>query len=133
MWGKRNKQPYNERDRNDDAIIQTITTERENTINLFTQFGINEPTSGGESNSPFHYDQWETLHKEFPIGLQELILILPKSRISSRGQETQFDLVYPRCITNPLHVCSLCSPNFSMNKQPLFIEKYVPIILKQIF
>jgi hypothetical protein len=21
---------------------------------LFTQFGVNEPTSGGESNSPFH-------------------------------------------------------------------------------
>jgi hypothetical protein len=54
VWDKRNKQPNNKRDRNDDAIIQTINPARrkENTINLFTQFEITY--SGGESTSPFY-------------------------------------------------------------------------------
>jgi hypothetical protein len=34
----------------------------------------------------------KNLYKEFPIGLQELILILPKTRIPSRDEETQFDI-----------------------------------------
>jgi hypothetical protein len=34
----------------------------------------------------------KNLYKEFSIGLQVLILILSKSRISSRDEETQFDL-----------------------------------------
>ena len=42
------------------------SSKREEHKILFTQFGVNEPTSGGESNSPFHYDQRETLHKKFP-------------------------------------------------------------------
>jgi hypothetical protein len=53
VWGKRNKQPYNERDRNDDAIIQSNKQRKiKNTIILFTQFGITY--SGGESTSPFY-------------------------------------------------------------------------------
>ena len=41
--------------RDDDAIIQSKKQrKKKNTINLFTQFGVNEPTSGGESNHPFH-------------------------------------------------------------------------------
>jgi hypothetical protein len=70
VWGKRNKQLNNKRDRDDDAIIQTIKRWNEkNTINLFTQFGVNLFTL--ESN--------KSIYKKFSIGLQELILILPKS------------------------------------------------------
>jgi hypothetical protein len=69
VWGKRNKQLNNKRDRDDDAIIQTIKRWNEkNTINLFTQFGVNLFTL--ESN------KW--IYKKFSIGLQELFLILPK-------------------------------------------------------
>jgi hypothetical protein len=35
--------------------VNNSRTKEKNTIILFTQFGVNEPTSGGESNSPFHY------------------------------------------------------------------------------
>jgi hypothetical protein len=34
--------------------VNNSRTKEKNTIILFTQFGVNEPTSGGESNSPFH-------------------------------------------------------------------------------
>jgi hypothetical protein len=70
-------------------LIETMKTnnpnEREEHNSLFTQFDQNK-----EQPLCFTIIK-ESLYKKFPIGLQELILILPKFWISSRGQKTQFD------------------------------------------
>ena len=50
---------------------------------LFTQFGVNEPTLGERAPLRSTMINEKLYTRKFPIGLQELILILPKSRIPS--------------------------------------------------
>ena len=53
------------------------SSKREEHKILFTQFGVNEPTLGERATLRSTRSK-KSLYKKFPIGLQELILILPK-------------------------------------------------------
>jgi hypothetical protein len=65
VWGKRNNQPNNKWDKDDDDDAIIQSNKR------------------------------QKKKTQFRIRLQELILILPKSRIPSRDEKIQFDLVTP--------------------------------------
>jgi hypothetical protein len=73
-----------------------IGEKKNNTIAICLPSLVITTYLGGESSSPFHYNGMSNLHKKISIELQELSPKSSDTQISSRGQETQFDLVYPR-------------------------------------